>query len=169
MNTVPSWSPQLGIRQHLTHLCMPSAFLAIFFREGLWLGLIHVLVLQSRLSTCICLYSCNDNFPTNLGLSKGDATSWLLKSTSATTFTMWNNRERSPGDAPLPPNLMNIYSEKMVGKKSGKNWLECRCPGLYWYFDCSLGLGLRWAWELEWGLTLGLGLGLGNGMGRLVL
>ncbi len=30
---------------------------------------------QSRLSTCICLYSCNDNFPINLGLWKGGATS----------------------------------------------------------------------------------------------
>ena len=43
---------------------------------------------QSRLSTCICLYSCNDNYSINLGLSKGGATSWLLKSTSATTLTM---------------------------------------------------------------------------------
>ncbi len=86
--------------------------------------------IQSRLSTCICPYSCNDNFPTNLGLSKGGATSWFLKSTSATTLTMWNNRERSPGDAPLPPDLMNIYSEKMAGRKSGKNWLGYSCPGL---------------------------------------
>ncbi len=89
---------------------------------------------------CICLYSCNDNFSINLGLSKGGATSWLLKSTSATTLTMWNNRERSPGDASLPPDLMNIYSEKMAGKKSGKNWLQYSCPGL-----SSMWVRIRWS------------------------
>ena len=86
--------------------------------------------LQSRLSTCNCLYRCNDNLPINPGLLKGGAKSWLLKSTSATAFTMWNDRERSPGDAPLPPDLMNVYLEKMAGKKSGENCLEYSCPGL---------------------------------------
>ncbi len=58
--------------------------------------------------------SFNDNFAINLVLSKGRATSWLPKSTSATAFTMRNNREKLQGDAPLPPALMNIYSEKMT-------------------------------------------------------
>ncbi len=65
---------------------------------------------QSWLNTCNCLYSCKDNFSINLGLSKGSATSWLLISTSATTFTMGNTRERLPVGASLPPGLMNIYS-----------------------------------------------------------
>ncbi len=30
---------------------------------------------------------------------------------------MWNNRERSPGDTSLPPDLMNIYSEKKQPEK----------------------------------------------------
>ena len=37
-------------------------------------------------------------------------------------FTMRCNRERLPGDAPLPPNLMNIYSKKMAGKKEWENF-----------------------------------------------
>ncbi len=79
------------------------------------------------------LNSFNDNFSINFGLSKVCGTSWLLKSTSACSaiaFTMRNNRERLPGDAPLPPALMNIYSEKMAGEKSGKNWLQYSHPGL---------------------------------------
>ncbi len=43
--------------------------------------------------------------------------SWTLKNTSANTFTMRSNRERLPGDAPLPPGLINIYSKKMMGKR----------------------------------------------------
>ena len=34
--------------------------------------------------------------------------------------TFRNNKESLPGDAPLPPALMNIYSEKMAGKRAGK-------------------------------------------------
>ncbi len=33
---------------------------------------------------------------------------------------MRGNRERLPGDAQLPPDLMNMYSKKMAGKKAGK-------------------------------------------------
>ncbi len=73
--------------------------------------------MQSWLTTYNCLSTFNDNFSINLGLSKGGETSWIIKSTSAAAFTMRNNRERLLGNAPLPPALMNIYSEKVAGKK----------------------------------------------------
>ena len=60
-----------------------------------------------------------------LSLSKDSVISWCLKSTTANTFTMRNNRGKLPGYAPVPPYLMNIYSEKVVGKKSGEILPEC--------------------------------------------
>ena len=105
----------------------------INFREGgIYWSVCQNHLLQSRLSTCNCLYRCNDNYLINLGLSKGGVISWLLKSTSATYFTIWNSRERSPGDAPLPPDLVNVYSEKMAGKKAGKIGLNIAAQ------DCTL-------------------------------
>ena len=74
-------------------------------------------LVQSGRTTCNHLYRYNYNFPINLGLSKSAAISWLLKTTSATAFTMRSTRQGLPGDAPLPPDLMNIYSKKMAGKK----------------------------------------------------
>ena len=87
-----------------------------FFVRVHYLPIFFLYSLQSRLSTCICLCSCNDNFPINPGLSKGGATSWLLKSTLA----------------PLPPDLMNIYSGKMAGiraEKIGLNIAAQDCLG----------------------------------------
>ncbi len=62
-------------------------------------------------------YPYNNIFPFNLGLFKDSAISWLVKSTSAISFTIRSNRERLPCYAPLPPDLMNIFSKKMEGKK----------------------------------------------------
>ena len=50
--------------------------------------------------------------------------SWTLKSTAATSFTIENNWESLPGDAPLLPFLMNINSEKKAGKIGGKVWVS---------------------------------------------
>ena len=98
-----------------------------------WTGLAKLLKFQNQHSIQSSLGSVHASAyiaSMIINISKGGATSWLLKSTSTTTFTMWNNRERSPGVAPLPPDLMNIYSEKKWREKSWKNWLEYSCPGL---------------------------------------
>ncbi len=42
------------------------------------------------------------------------------KNTAATSFTIENNWESLPGDAPLLPFLMNINSEKRREKMAGK-------------------------------------------------
>ncbi len=60
---------------------------------------------------------------------------------------MWNDRERSSGDASLPPDLMNVYSEKMAGKKSGKNRLEHSCPGLNLVITHSRQSGVVGGWQ----------------------
>ncbi len=49
----------------------------------------------------------------NLGLSKVNATSWILKSTSATTLTMRNNMGKLPSDVPLQPLLMKYIFIKI--------------------------------------------------------
>ncbi len=41
---------------------------------------------------------------------------------------MRNNRGRLLADAPVSPDLMNIYSEELAGKKSGKILHECIHP-----------------------------------------
>ncbi len=84
------------------------------------------ILIQIDITTCNPLSHYNETFPFILALSKHMAISWTLKNTSATTFTLRSNRERLPGDAPLPPGLMNIYSKKMAGKKGGKILLEYR-------------------------------------------
>ncbi len=81
----------------------------------------HNNIFQSVLITCNHLYRYNDNFSIILGLSKGTAISWLLKSTSATAFAVRSNRERLPGDAPVPPDLMNLFKEN-GGKKEWENF-----------------------------------------------
>ncbi len=91
----------------------------------------------------LLVYHYNDNFPIILGLSKGRAISWLLKTTSATSFTMRSNRERLPGDAPLPPDLMNIYSKEMVGKKSGRILFE------WFHSRLDINFGVEWV-ENKW-------------------
>ena len=89
--------------------------------------LVYTKFLHIDITTCNPLSHYNKTFPINLGLSNHVTISWTLKSTSATTFTIRNSRERLPGDASLPPSLMNIYSKKMAGKKVGKFWLKY-CP-----------------------------------------
>ena len=66
---------------------------ALYVHQSQWCSISSFLVwinwsVKFSMNSFNCLCRCNDNFPINLGLLEGSATSWLLKSTSATTFTM---------------------------------------------------------------------------------
>ncbi len=94
---------------------------------GQWRGYLNLggkcksyVLFQSGLSTCNCLYRCNDNFPINLGLFKGGATSWRLK-----THHFYN--VRSPGDACT---LATGSHECLFRKNGGKKNIaaqDCNC------------------------------------------
>ncbi len=62
----------------------------------------------------------------------------------APVLTFRNNKESLPGDAPLPPALMNIYSEKNGGKKSGKAGLNIAAQ------DCILNTLIKLSPTLQW-------------------